>query len=128
MQIEILKSKIFRATVTETRPDYEGSITIDTELMKAVGLEKNEKVLVANFTSGERFETYAIPAPAGSRTICINGAATHLARVGHEVIIMSFCSLTKKEYKKHRPKIVHLGKDNRIISPRASHAEEAVRS
>src|SRR3989338_593759 len=122
MLIEVLKSKIFRATVTDSRPDYEGSITIDSGLMKAAELLKNEKVLVANFTTGERFETYVIPAPPGSGTICINGAASHLAKPGDEVIVMSFCSLTQKEYKKHRPTVIHVGKDNRVTRSRTSHA------
>ena len=125
MLIEVLKSKIFMATVTDARPDYEGSITIDSALMKASGLLRNEKVLVANFTTGARFETYVIQAPAGSGTVCINGAATHLAQTGDEVIVMSFCSLTPREYKRHKPKIIHLDKNNRIIDARKTHAAKA---
>lgn len=122
MQIELLKSKIFRATVTECRADYEGSITVDPDLMAAAGLREHEKVLVANFRNGARFETYVIPGVKGSRTICINGAATHHAEVGDEVIVMSFCALSPEEAKQHTPKIIHLDKANRILSKHASYA------
>jgi aspartate 1-decarboxylase len=121
MEIEMLKSKIFRATVTEARQDYEGSVTIDADIMEAVGLLHHEKVLVANFRNGARFETYAIRGPAGSGVICINGAATHLAGVGDEVIIMSFCRLSIEEAERHIPRIVYVDKKNRILQTKSSH-------
>lgn len=121
MQIEFLKSKIHQATVTEVRADYEGSITIDSQLMASVGFQEHEKVLVANFRNGERFETYVIPGAPGSGKICVNGAATKLAGVGDQIIIMSFCLLTPEEARKHHPKVVRLDKANRILSAQPSH-------
>jgi len=121
MQVEMLKSKIYKATVTDLRADYEGSITIDTDLMAAVGLEKNEKVLVANFRNGARFETYVIPGPAGTGAMCINGAATKLAQVGDQIIIMSFCLLTREETEGHRPRVIHVDAENRLLKTQNSH-------
>ena len=86
----VLRSKIHRATVTETRVDYEGSITIDMNLIEKSGLWIGEKVLIANVTNGNRFETYVLPGDIGSGVIALNGAAAKLANVGDKVIIMGF--------------------------------------
>ena len=86
----MLRSKIHRATVTETRLDYEGSITIDEDLMEGSGIWSGEKVLVADVDNGNRFETYVIPGKRGSGSIALNGAAAHLSKVGDKVIIMGF--------------------------------------
>ena len=86
----MLRSKIHRATVTETRLDYEGSITIDEDLMEGSGIWSGEKVLVADVDNGNRFETYVIPGKRGSGIIALNGAAAHLSKVGDKVIIMGF--------------------------------------
>lgn len=86
----LLRSKIHKATVTGADVNYEGSITIDEELIDAVGLSSGEKVLVVSNSSGARLETYVIAGPRGSRTICMNGAAAHLIKKGEEVIIMGF--------------------------------------
>ena len=122
MQIQMLKSKIFQATVTDAREDYEGSITIASNIMEAAGLMDHEKVLISNFSNGARFETYVIPAKAGSGKICINGAATRLAGVGDEVIVMSFCALTPDEARDHHPKVIRLDKSNRIVNTKTTHA------
>ena len=86
----LLRSKIHRATVTEARLDYEGSISIDMDLLDRSGMWIGEKVLVADVDNGNRFETYVLPADRGSGTIAINGAAAHLAKPGEKVIIMAF--------------------------------------
>ena len=86
----VLRSKIFRATVTEANLEYQGSITIDSDLIDKAGLWIGEKVLVVSNTSGARLETYVIPGKAGSGTICMNGAAAHLIKKGEIIIIMGF--------------------------------------
>jgi aspartate 1-decarboxylase len=106
MQIEILKSKIHRATITEANLHYMGSITIDEDLMEAANLVEYEKVTVANIDNGERFDTYVIKGERGSGTIGINGAAAHKAKVGQLVIIMAYAAMTPEEAKTSRPAIV----------------------
>ena len=86
----VLRSKIHKATVTESRLDYIGSITIDDALIKKAGFWPGEKVLVASNTSGKRLETYVIKGPAGSGMICMNGAAAHVVKTGEEIIVMGF--------------------------------------
>ena len=102
---KILRAKIHRATVTEAQVDYVGSITIDRDLMDAVGLAVGECVLVADMTDGARFETYVIEGPPGSGTICINGAAARLVDVGDQVIIMAFAYVSEVEMKDLRPAV-----------------------
>ena len=86
----MLRSKIHRATVTETRLDYEGSITIDQDLVEGCGMWVGEKVTIADVDNGSRFETYILPGERGSGVIAINGAAAHLCKAGDEVIIMGY--------------------------------------
>ncbi len=114
MQITLLKSKIHRAQVTAADLHYEGSITIDESLMKAANLVAHEHVHVWNVSNGNRFETYVIPAPKGSRMIQINGAAAHHAKVGDLVIVSSFGLFTAKEAKRHHPKIVLVDSKNKV--------------
>ncbi len=87
---QFLRAKIHRATVTEADLDYMGSVTLDSELMERVDIAPYEKVLIVDNTNGARLETYAIPGPAGSGVICINGAAAHLVKKGDQVILMAF--------------------------------------
>ena len=87
---QFLRAKIHRATVTEADLDYMGSVTLDSELMERVDLAPYEKVLIVDNTNGARLETYAIPGPAGSGVVCINGAAAHLVKKGDQVILMAF--------------------------------------
>ncbi len=115
MLLQILKSKILRAEVTEALLDYEGSLAIDESLMKAVGLFTNEKILVGNITTGERFETYAIPAPAASRTISLRGAAAHLGKIGDLLVIMSFAQMTPEEAKTWMPSTITLSNRNSTL-------------
>lgn len=107
----VLRSKIHNATVTEANLFYVGSITIDEDLIEAVGLWPQEKVLVVSNTSGARLETYVIPGPRKSRQICMNGAAAHLIREGEQIIIMGF-ELTDKLTP---PKIILVDKENQIV-------------
>jgi aspartate 1-decarboxylase len=100
--------------VTRADKHYEGSCSVDTQLMKAADLVAHEHVHIWNVTSGTRFETYVIPAPKGSGTIQINGAAAHLAKKGDLIIISSFAHLPRKKALTHKPKIVFVDKNNRI--------------
>lgn len=111
----VLKSKIHRATVTDADLHYEGSISIDVDLLKASDILRHEHVHIWDVTNGNRFETYALPAPKGSGSICINGAAAHLAKKGDIIIITSFATLDEKKLKKHEPKVVLVDSKNRII-------------
>ena len=115
MQRQILGGKIHRATVTEARIDYPGSITIDSKLMEAAGILNHEKVLIANLTNAARLESYAIPGPAGSGVICLNGGAAQYGKVGDLVIIMTFVVLEDAEAKKYQPRVVHVDGKNKII-------------
>jgi len=115
MLVELLKSKIHRATVTDACLDYEGSITIDGELMLAAGLLSHEKVHVLNLNNGERFETYVIEGKQRSGTICLNGAAARLVQKNDLVIIAAYVSLTPEESRSWRPKIVKVNAKNRIV-------------
>ena len=116
MQRSMLKSKIHRAVVTHSIVDYEGSIEIDQSLMTAADILHYEEVQVWNLTNGNRFATYAIPAPADSGRICINGAAARLTAPGDLVIIASFVILDEKELKNHQPRLVFVDEKNRIKS------------
>lgn len=113
MLVSMLKSKLHNATVTDVQRDYEGSLAIDSELMDAVRIRPYEKVLVANLANGNRFETYAIVGPAGSGTICLNGAAALLGKKGDRIIIISFALIEEKNVPSHRPLILVLGDGNK---------------
>ncbi|MBQ7634499.1 MAG: aspartate 1-decarboxylase [Bacteroidaceae bacterium] len=106
MLLNILKSKIHCATVTEANLHYMGSITIDSLLMDAVGLYDGEQVHVTNNSNGERIVTYVIRGEAGSGCICLNGAAARRFQVGDEVIIMSYALLTPDEARDHKPRVI----------------------
>ncbi|MGH7884404.1 MAG: aspartate 1-decarboxylase [Thermodesulfobacteriota bacterium] len=114
MQRFLLKSKIHRATVTEADLDYEGSLTIDRNLMDAADLLPYEEVHIFNVTNGHRFSTYVIEGERGSNSICVNGAAAHLAREGDCLIIASFASYNEVEVSNHTPKLVYVDDFNNI--------------
>lgn len=120
MQVLLLKSKIHQATVTGADLDYEGSLAIDAELMAQAGLWPYEKILCANLSNGERFETYAIPAPSGSRQIVLNGATAHLGKPGDQLIIMSFAQVEAEQAASWRPQVVVLDAHNNIRKPKAA--------
>ena len=113
MLIEMLKSKIHRAHVTQVQLYYSGSLSIDTALMHAAHIYPYEKIDVYNMNNGQRFTTYAIPADAG--IICVNGAAARLANPGDEIIIASYCILNKKELQHYKPTIIILDENNHRI-------------
>lgn len=114
MFIKALKGKIHRATVTDTKVDYPGSIGIDTDLLEAAGITVYEEVLVANVTNGERVETYVVPAPAGSGDLVVLGAAAKKFSPGDLVIIMNFAYYTPDEMKSVKPRVVVPDERNHI--------------
>jgi aspartate 1-decarboxylase len=114
MKRVLLKSKIHRATVTEANINYEGSITVDRDLMDAADLIPYEQVHIFNIINGQRFFTYVIEGKPGSGVICTNGAAAHLAREGDTIIIASFASYNENECKRHEPKLVYVSEKNKI--------------
>jgi aspartate 1-decarboxylase len=115
MLTKLLKSKIHRATVTFTDVNYHGSITIDSDLLRASGLLPNEAVVIADCDNGNRFETYVIAGAAGSGIVGINGAAARLTAVGHRVIIMSFVHATPQECAAHRSRVVIVNEQNKLV-------------
>lgn len=114
MQIEVFKSKIHRAKVTQAELHYVGSITLDEALMEASNIIENEKVQIVNVNNGERFETYVIKGEKGSGTVCLNGPAARRVQVGDVIIIVSYGIMDFEEAKNHKPTIVFPDKDNRI--------------
>ena len=115
MLIKVLRSKIHRARITETRLEYEGSVTIDEDLIDAAGLVPGEAVLVANCNNGTRHVTYVIVGERGSGTICLNGAAARLGEVGDVVIILAFAYLAAEELQGHRPQKIVVNEQNRYV-------------
>lgn len=106
MQIEVLKSKIHRVTVTDANLNYIGSITLDEDLMDAANLIEHEKVSILNNNNGARFETYIIKGERGSGTVCLNGAAARLVQPGDIVLVVSFASMDFEEAKNWKPTII----------------------
>ena len=114
MTICLLKSKIHRAVVTGASVDYEGSLTIASDLAERVGLLPYEKILVGNMGNGERFETYVIYGPHGSGVIELNGATAHLGKIGDRLTIMSYAWVDADESKRHKPSVIVLDEKNLI--------------
>jgi len=114
MLIEMFKSKIHRATVTEAELFYEGSITIDKDLLDAANILPYEKVQIVNLNNGSRLETYTLEGERGSGIICLNGPAARLGFVGDEVIIITYATMTEEEAINHKPKVVLVDKQNKI--------------
>jgi len=114
MQIQVLKSKVHRATITEANLNYVGSITIDEDLMDAANLIENEKVQVVNVNNGERLETYVITGPRGSGVICLNGPAARKAAVGDIVIIISYALMDFTEAKAFKPSVIFPKEGNKL--------------
>jgi aspartate 1-decarboxylase len=110
----MLKSKIHRATVTDTQLDYEGSLTIDLDLMTAADILPHEQIHVWDVTSGSRLITYAIPGERGSGIVRVNGAGAHLIKTGNTIIIATFTDLPTRRAKKYAPTVVFVTNDNRI--------------
>jgi aspartate 1-decarboxylase len=119
MTIEMFKSKLHMLTVTEAELYYEGSITIDQDLLEVGKLLPYEKVQIVNVNNGQRIETYTIPGPRGSKVVCLNGPAARLTAVGDRIIVISYARMSPEEAKEHKPHTVIMNKDNepaRVIS------------
>ncbi len=117
---QLLKSKIHRATVTESELDYEGSITIDLELIETAGIHPYEQVMISNLNNGERFVTYVLPGSKGSGTICLNGPTARKGAVGDQVIIFCYAQYNEEEMKDYQPRIVKVDKKNQVESIRSA--------
>lgn len=116
MQRIMLKSKIHRATLTDADLNYEGSITIDEDLMDAADILAFEQVQIYDINNGNRFETYVIKGERGSGTICVNGAAARLVAKGDLIIIASYFNVDEKEALEHKPKLIYVNEKNDIMS------------
>jgi aspartate 1-decarboxylase len=114
VRLAAFKSKIHRATVTEANLNYEGSVTIDADLMDAADILPHEQVQILNVNNGERFDTYAIRGARGSGIICLNGPAARLAHVGDTVIILTYAMMERDELLRHVPTVVNVDGRNRI--------------
>lgn len=114
MQLNMLKSKIHRATVVQADLNYVGSITIDKKLMDVAGIIEYEKVQIVDINNGNRFETYVIAGEENSGMICLNGAAARCVQKGDKIIIMCYCQMTEVEAKEYKPKVVFVKEDNTI--------------
>ena len=120
MDIFLLKSKIHRATVTGGDVNYEGSLTISADLMEKCGLQEYERILCGNMANGERWETYAIKGKRGTGEIILNGAVAHLGKKGDVLTIMNFAAVSQKKAKKWKPRVIVLGKGNKIVDIRGT--------
>lgn len=112
MTVTMFRAKLHRLHVTEADLYYEGSITLDEELLEAAGILPYEKVQVVNVNNGARLETYTIPGRPGSRTVCLNGPAARLAAKGDEVIVIAYAQMTPEQARKHRPRVVLVDENN----------------
>ena len=113
MRLNVFKSKIHRATVTHADLEYEGSVTVDSDLLDAAEILPYEAIHIWNVTRGSRLMTYALPGPRGSGAICVNGAAAHLNKPGDLVILATFAEMTREEARQHRPVVVRVDAQNR---------------
>jgi aspartate 1-decarboxylase len=114
MLLTMMKAKLHRATVTQADLEYEGSIAIDKDLLEAAGILPHEQVDVLNITTGQRFTTYAIEAPRGSRTIGVNGAAARLVQQGDKVIVVTYCQMEAEMARNYAPTVVLLDERNGV--------------
>ena len=125
---EMFRSKIHRATVTHADLNYEGSVTIDENLLRAADILEFEAVHIWNVTRGTRLVTYAMRGEPGSGVICINGAAAHLTKPGDRVIIATFCQMSEEDARRHHPRVVQVDDQNRIRGCRAEKAGPEIAS
>jgi aspartate 1-decarboxylase len=115
MRLRLLKSKIHRATVTDTNLNYTGSVTVDADLLDAADMLPYEQVTIANITNGTRHETYIVIGERGSGDVCVMGAAAHLVNTGDKIILMAYCDMDLEEAKSHQAKIVLVDDNNNQI-------------
>ena len=120
MRRTFLKAKLHDARVTGTHLDYQGSITIDAELMREAGILPWERIEAYNLRNGARFATYVIEGETGSRRIVVNGAAARLAEPGDRIILATFCELEAEEIEAHEPRVLVLDADNRVVEAKGS--------
>jgi aspartate 1-decarboxylase len=113
MLLTLMKCKLHRATVTQADLNYQGSIAIDSELLRAAGIVPYEQVHVYDVANGNRFVTYALDAPAESGVVCVNGAAARLVAPGDPVIVVAYAQMNEAEARSHKPKVLLMGVDNR---------------
>lgn len=118
MTVTMFKAKLHRLTVTQADLYYEGSITIDQELLDTAGILPYEKVQVVNVNNGSRLETYTIPGEPGERTVCLNGPAARQASPGDRVIVISYAELSPKEARQHHPRVVMVDEENEVQETR----------
>ncbi|NLP49222.1 aspartate 1-decarboxylase [Bacillus sp. RO1] len=111
----LMNAKIHRARVTESNLNYVGSITIDEDILDAVGMAANEKVQIVNNNNGARFETYIIPGKRGGKDFCLNGAAARLVQEGDVIIVISYAMMAEEKVKNHQPKVAVMNEYNEII-------------
>lgn len=116
MQLTMMKTKLHRAAVTQADLHYEGSISIDADLLDAAGILAHEQVDVLNINTGDRFTTYAIPAPRGSKAFGINGAAARLAQVGDRIIVVAYAAMDAEAARVFEPTVVLLDENNEVVS------------
>jgi len=109
-----MNAKIHRARVTESNLNYVGSITIDEDILDAVGMTANEKVQIVNNNNGARFETYIIPGKRGGKDFCLNGAAARLVQEGDIIIVISYAMMAEEKVKDHQPKVAVMNENNEI--------------
>lgn len=112
MKLTMFKSKLHQMKVTEANLHYEGSITIDSELLEEAGILPYEKVQVVNISNGSRLETYTIPGEPGSRVCCLNGAAARLTQVGDRIIVIAYAEMSPEEAEGHKPRVVVVDENN----------------
>lgn len=117
MLLTMMKGKIHRAVVTQADLHYEGSISVDQDLLDKAGILQNEQVDILNINNGKRFTTYAISAPRGSKTFGLNGAAARNVQVGDKIIIITYCQMEAEKAKNYRPDVVLLGENNDVLIP-----------
>ncbi len=117
MRLTMMKSKIHRATVTQADLHYEGSISIDADLLDRADILPNEQVDILNITNGERFTTYAITAPRGSKTFGLNGAAARRVQIGDKIIIITYGQMKAEKARNYRPNVVLLDENNEVFIP-----------
>ncbi len=116
MTLTLLHAKLHHLRVTQADLEYLGSLTVDEDLLDAVGLVPYEKVLVANLDNGQRLETYVIPGVRGSKIACLNGAAAYMGKVGDRLIVMAFAQVPEQDAPAHRPRVVRLDEHNDIVA------------
>lgn len=127
MQLTMMKAKLHRAAVTQADLHYEGSISIDADLLEAAGILPHEQVDVLNINNGQRFTTYAIQAPRGSKTFGINGAAARLAQPGDRIIVVAYAAMDAEAARVYQPTVVLLDEDNAVVkvADTSGHAADA---